>query len=238
MKLAILMTTYQRPDGKTPFFLKRALDSVFAQTYKDFKVYLFGDLYEDNQEFLDIASSYPQSYIHYENLPAAVERERYVNELKFVLWCACGTAAHLYGIDKILKDGYDYICHLDHDDYWSPEHLYLISETIEETNADWLCTKAIYSSNGEFPFGFNEREEKLISFLPLPQGVTHSAVCCNYKKIPIRSRDTFQELGEAIPGDLDLWRRMAEYITEHDLKSLLINIQTCFHMEEGCTFNG
>ena len=236
MKLAILMGTYQRPDGSTPFYLKRALDSVFAQTHRDFKIYLFGDKYEDNTEFVNIASSYPQDHLYYENLLVAIEREKYVDELKFVLWCIAGTALNNYGIDMILRDDYDYICHMDHDDYWTPGHLHLLSETIEETHADWLCTKSIYSTNGLFPFGFNGRKEKLIPFLPLPQGVTHSAVCCNYRTVPLRSRDTFKELGEPIPGDLDLWRRMAEYITEHNLKSYLINVQTCFHMEEGCVF--
>lgn len=236
MKLAILMGTYQRPDGKTPFYLRRCLDSIFAQTHRDFKVYLFGDRYEDNEEFEAIAKSYPQSHLYYENLPVAIERERYVNEQKFILWCVAGTALSIYGIDKILSDGYDYICHMDHDDYWTTRHLQVISETIEKTHADWMCTKAIYSSNGLFPFGYNDRKEPLIPFLPLPQGLTHSSACCNYRTIPLRSRDTFQELGEPVPGDLDLWRRMAAYITEHKLTSYLINEQTCFHMEEGYVF--
>jgi glycosyltransferase involved in cell wall biosynthesis len=221
MKFAILIGTYKRPDGKTPSYLRRCLDSVFAQKHQDFKVYLFGDNYEDDEEFVSIATSYPQDHLYYENLPVAIERERYVDEKKFVLWCVAGTALTKYAIDMILSDGYDYICHLDHDDYWTPNHLFAINETIEKTNADWLCTMSIYSSNGLFP---------------LPQGLTHSSVCCNYRTIPLRSRDTYQELGEPVPGDLDLWRRMAEYITRHNLKSFLINEQTCYHMEEGYVF--
>ena len=49
MKLAIRILTYQRKDGKTPFFLRRALESIKNQTYKDYKIFLIGDKYDDGR---------------------------------------------------------------------------------------------------------------------------------------------------------------------------------------------
>ena len=49
-RLAITIATYQRPDGTTPFYLKRALDAVFNQTHKYFKVYVIGDKYENKKK--------------------------------------------------------------------------------------------------------------------------------------------------------------------------------------------
>jgi glycosyltransferase involved in cell wall biosynthesis len=51
MKLSIVIATYQRKDGSTPRLLTRALDSIFSQTYQNFKIYLIGDRYENNDEF-------------------------------------------------------------------------------------------------------------------------------------------------------------------------------------------
>ena len=56
MKLGIVIATYQRKDGTTPFFLQKALDSIFSQTYQNFKIFLIGDKYEDNEEFVNIIS--------------------------------------------------------------------------------------------------------------------------------------------------------------------------------------
>ena len=50
MKLAISTSTYKRKDGGTPNLLKRALDSIFNQTHQDFKIFLIGDRYEDENE--------------------------------------------------------------------------------------------------------------------------------------------------------------------------------------------
>jgi len=38
MKLSIVIATYYRKDGSTKKYLTKALDSVFNQTYQDFKI--------------------------------------------------------------------------------------------------------------------------------------------------------------------------------------------------------
>jgi hypothetical protein len=51
----------------------------------------------------------------------------------------------IYGIDIGLELGLEYICHLDHDDYWHPQHLEIINYTIENTqDASFINTCSTY----------------------------------------------------------------------------------------------
>jgi glycosyltransferase involved in cell wall biosynthesis len=234
MNIAVIIPTYQRKDGKTPFYLKRALGSVFDQKHIDFKVFLIGDCYDDNKEFELIATQYVGDRLYYINLEKAEERDKYVDN-KMVLWSCGGATAFLYGIAKALEQGFDYMCCLDHDDFWSKNHLLVINKVIEETKADWICTKSKYVKR---VLPKNLVQEAVVPFLPIPGGVVKSAVCYNQRTIPLYVRDTFEETGKAIPGDSDLWERMAKYIKEKNLRSYLVNELTCFHMEEGYLLRG
>jgi len=46
----IIVPTFQRGDGKTPFYLKRCIASIYAQTHQDFIIYLIGDDYIEQKE--------------------------------------------------------------------------------------------------------------------------------------------------------------------------------------------
>ena len=78
--------------------------------------------YENNSEILELVSKYDSNKLYFENLPYAKERDNYKNDKK-ALWSYGGVNAMNHGILKSLKDGYEYICHLDHDDWWLEDHL-------------------------------------------------------------------------------------------------------------------
>ena len=120
MKLSILIPTYMRKDGPTPKYLTRSLDSVFNQTHQDFKIYLIGDKYENEEEVKNILSKYDSEKIFFKNLDVAKERDSYTN--KWAIWSYGGVNALNVGIDISLSEGNNYICHLDHDDYWENNH--------------------------------------------------------------------------------------------------------------------
>jgi glycosyltransferase involved in cell wall biosynthesis len=61
MTLGVTIHTYQRADGQTPIFLAKAIQSIINQSYQDFKIFIVGDKYEDNQEFEDIIMSIDKS---------------------------------------------------------------------------------------------------------------------------------------------------------------------------------
>jgi glycosyltransferase involved in cell wall biosynthesis len=230
MKFAIVITTYQRKDGSTPFFLRRALNSVFNQDYDDFMVFIIGDKYEDNQEFIDICSSYNQEKINYENLPFAAERDKYTD--KWIVWSYGGCYANNYGIDKSVSMGYEYICHLDHDDEWYPNHLSSLKYGIEKTNSLFLCTKSEYVGGAVLPN--NKSNDELIPFIPRGGVLIHSSTCINFKKIPLRHRNIYEETGTiGQPGDYDMWERIGGYLSSNGLNGYIINKITCKHLEEG-----
>lgn len=229
-KFAIVITTYKRSDGSTPFYLKRALSSILNQDYDNYKIFVIGDRYEDNEEFESLFYDIPKDKIYYENLPYAHERDKYTD--KWLIWKYAGCFANNYGINKSVEEGFEYVCHLDHDDEWYPNHLSSLNYAIEQTNSLWLCTKSEYVSNRVLP-AVNVKTD-LSSFNPIPEGLIHSSTCINFKKIPLRHRNVFEETGvSGLPGDADLWLRIANYFEENNLTGTLVNRITCKHIEEG-----
>lgn len=230
MNLGIVISTYMRKDNKTLELLKRALNSVFSQTHKDFKIFLIGDRYENQEEINNLVSIYPADKLYFENLPFAAERDNYTD--KYVLWSYGGVNAVNYGLDVAMTNGYEYICHLDHDDYWSNTHLEEISKCLQHTNSDWVCTKSKYISDLIYPT-YN-CSNIYCDFIPIPGGLIHSSTCMNFKKIPLKYRDLYKETGTiGIPADADLWSRVASFVQKNNFKTTLINKITCFHIEEG-----
>ena len=228
MKLSIVIATYYRKDGNSLKYLTRALDSVFNQTHQDFKIYLIGDKYEHENEILSLLNNY-DNRIYFKNLTIAKERDVYKDSR--IIWAYGGVNAVNEGIDISLIDNNYYICHLDHDDYWDINHLSLINDCIEKTNSDWICTKSVYI-NQEFPKIISD--SLYINFLPKPERLIHSSVCMNFKTIPLKYKNIFEETGEiGLPSDAELWKRCASFIENNNLKSTLINKITCFHLEEG-----
>jgi glycosyltransferase involved in cell wall biosynthesis len=230
MKIGIVIPTYQKIDGTTPSLLTRALNSIKNQTHTDYKVFLIGDKYENDNEFVELATSIiDNDKIHYENLLIAVEREKYPIG-SHQLWCAGGVNATNWGIEKSISEGITYICHLDHDDYWEPTHLEVINKVLEEMDTSFVYTCSTYMNSGILPRV--TVDGGISKSLPHPAGLIHSSVCMDFSKIPIRYRDTFSETGNPYPADADLWIRVHEYISNKNLNSFLIHCLTCNHLTE------
>jgi hypothetical protein len=230
MKLGIIIPTYQRKDNQSPFLLKRALHSILNQTKKEYKVFVIGDRYENENELKTILDSYPKEKFYVENLPIAVERDNYAD--KWALWSYGGVNATNYGIDLALNDGFDFLCRLDHDDFWDKTHLEEILNCIEQTHSDWMCTKSQYIKNLIYPF--SNCNKMYCDYEPKPRQLIHSSVCMNFKKIPLKYRDLFKETGKSdMPSDADMWIRVSQYCKDNNLKTTLINKITCFHIDEG-----
>lgn len=227
---AIILPTYRRKDGNTPKLLKITLDSIFAQTYKDFKIYLIGDYYENDKEILDLISNYPPKKIFYENLSFAKERSKY-REGSRELWCSGGVNASNYAMAKATADRLQYACFIDHDDTWLPNHLQTLHKAIEQTNARWLCTKT--NVNVLYFFPNVETKESMVELLPIPEGVIKSSTCFDLQVIPFRFRDVLAETGTIYPADADLWSRMRDFMITFNLKGYYLNTLTCNYISGG-----
>jgi len=228
MKIAITIATYQRPDGRSYDYLTRALNSIKNQSHQDFKVFLIGDKYEDNDEFESIAKTIlDQDKIYFENLPVAIERSIYTGKN---LWCCGGVNAMNTGILRALENKFSWVAHLDHDDYWEADHLLNINNTIVDfPEANFIYTASTYASNSILPRHSN-LDSAVYKRLPEPRNVIHSSICFNCNQIKLRYRDCKKEEGRCEPADADLWKRIS---SDKNTRSYFIDKLTCFQPQEG-----
>jgi glycosyltransferase involved in cell wall biosynthesis len=229
MKIGIVIPTYKKRNGETPFLLSRALFSIKNQTYDNYKVFLIGDRYDDNFEFMQLANLIEEKKIYAENLLVAAEREKYEIGSE-QLWSAGGVNATNYGINKSLENGINYICHLDHDDYWENNHLEVINKLLEHTNTSFVYTCANYTNTQLIPNVHTDGGVE--NSIPVPANLVHSTTCVDYTSIPLRYRDVFAETGTSYPADADMWQRIGNYINQNRLNSFLIKQLTCHHPTE------
>jgi glycosyltransferase involved in cell wall biosynthesis len=233
MKLAVVINTYQRGDGSTPLNLRRALDSVKSQTHQDYKVFVIGDRYENNEEFEIISKDYDQTKFIFKNLDFAEERDVY-GDNKWAIWSYGGVNARNVGMSIAKSEGFSWICHLDHDDEWLPNHLYEFNRIIESgLNPSWMCTKSMYLREGNVLPGVNSAYE-IIPIRPRGATLIHSSVCINNDVFDLKYRDLFKMEGKVgVPSDHDMLDRVCEKSIEQNLNCFLINKITCKHMDEG-----
>ena len=220
MKIGIVIPTYFRKDNRSKQFLDRCLKSIKAQTHTEYKVFLIGDKYEYHDEFEQIASSIIDSErIYYENREIAEEREKYGSEPE-KLWASGGVGATNYGIEKALSEGYEYICHIDHDDYWVPRHLEKISNFIDNNPGYvFICSYCLYLNKYTVP----TRRMGACDYYPEVGDVVHSSTCVKFSDIGLRYRDCFSETSEVKAADADLWQRMRGHMISNNLKGRLLD---------------
>lgn len=235
-KFAIVIATYQRKDGSTLELITRCLESISKQTHNTYKVFLIGDRYENQEEFKNLGKGLiDPKKIHRLNLPVAKERDKYKTpNLKRVLWSYGGCNASNTGIDLALKEGYEYICRLDHDDYWGPDHLKNFNECIEKHKPGFICSVSTHIGGRKLPH--ITKPGKFQQFYPKSGHLIKSSSCVNQKIIPLRTRNLYEIEGKlGLPGDADFWNRLSPYLQKNKLGSFIVNETTCFHDQEGHT---
>jgi len=217
MKLGIIIPTYRKLDGSTYNHLKNALESVKNQSYQDYKVFLIGDNYSDHNELMDLSGTIDPNKIYVENLIVAVERVKY-NGID--LWRNGGTNASNVGIKKALEDGFDYICHLDHDDFYLENHLKTISSCIEKTKTKFITTKC-----GAYPD--IQPSEFYTDYRPISSKLNKVSTCINYRYFNMFFRNMIEETGESYASDADMWNRINDYLKAKNEWGVFINETTC-----------
>jgi glycosyltransferase involved in cell wall biosynthesis len=190
---------------------------------------LIGDKYEDDEEFIRLATSIvPSEKMYYENLQIAKERDKYVGEEddnKLKLWCSGGVNARNEGISRSLSQGFSYICHLDHDDMWERDHLEVVSSKADE-GYFFVATKSMYLGQFYLPPWI---PEDIDSYIPEPFKLSHSSYCMDYSSCDLRYIDVFEVEGTILAADAKHFTRIGQFMMEHNLKGYLVNKVTCHH---------
>jgi len=105
-KVTIIIPTYNAAP-----FIERAIDSILAQTYTDYEIFVIDDGSTDNTKTI---------------------LEQYGNRITYILQSNQGVAiARNYGI---MNSRSEYIAFLDSDDQWLPEKLKLQTRILEDNN--------------------------------------------------------------------------------------------------------
>jgi glycosyltransferase involved in cell wall biosynthesis len=213
MKIGIYITTYQKENKESLVILQRAIDSIKKQTYKDYKVYVIFDEYTDKEQMDKIREMLPDgSYTHntekayWKNFPNDKRRR----------WCCGGLNSTKHAINKILEDGIDWVCRLDHDDWWEDNHLELIVDRIKKDNdLVFVTTRGKLGNLVLPPDGVNG------DYYPVKERIFHSTTCINFRKVPLRYEDPYLN-GYRGPGDAWLWMRLNKYMKDNKLRGYCI----------------
>lgn len=181
LKLAVLIRTYKRKNGLSKGYLKRAFKSLENQTYKNIKLFVIGDDYSDNEEFEDICKTY-NGDIYYYNNPESFRTYNF--KVKENYWSIGGSKATMYGINKIIKENYNYYFHLDDDDSWKPNHVEIVVKYINRfPKVDVLYSRSVYL-DGYMPYYHEPEENVTYNNFPLkPAHSVHSTHVYNVKTL-------------------------------------------------------
>jgi len=221
MKIAVIICTYQRPQNKSKEYLIKMFQMLKNQTYKDFKVFIIGDYYEDNNEFEELCKNY-KGDIYYYNSPIHFRKNYF--SIKMNKWCNGGTNSRFIGIKKALEEKYDYYFHLDDDDFWYPNHIDNAVKYIKEFPlVDFMICKSNYK-NIILP-----REEKKIknkkynNFIITPCNSVHSSWIINLNTLGEFFSKKFTERLDIINKIKN--KKIKEYILDPFDANILSNLK-------------
>ena len=232
IKFCIIIATFNRPNGKTPEYLTRSLDSVLTQSYTNWDLIIVGDKYEPENELLDIINKYktPNKNIIYIN-NTIVERDVITNN--YDLWCCAGANSMNIGLKYARENNYKYYCHLDDDDYWTSEHLqYLYFVYNKYPNCIFANTQSTFIQS-VLPNIIIDIYENNI--MPTPRCMVHSSfsfrmdiILSNYLTI---FEDNFKY---GIYSDAQMLETIRCFILENNIYCSVYNpVLTCYHDMEG-----
>ena len=217
--LCVTVATYWRPDGSTPPKLEHLWKMLQQQSYRNWKLYMTADHYDDEVEWKSLSFS-NDSRVQMYNLPEPGERGKLTGT---ELWYNAGATAMNNAIDRALDDGFEWIVHLDDDDEWDTDHLQNILDGIR-TGATFVTTWCQYSSKGVLP-----RLRHIVTgishtVLPKQCNTIHSSIAFNAAKVLTRYK--------RIPGhaaDGVMWARI---VYDEAFYPVFVPVKSCYHLRE------
>lgn len=199
-KTSIIIPTYQRPQQ-----LRKAIESVLAQSFKDFELIVVDDASNDETEGV----------------------VRTFDDDRIIYMCHSsnrgGGAARNTGLKSA---GGEYIAFLDDDDEWLPSKLAKQMEILEHSDP---MVGGVYAGYFKVRYG---TEEVMKVTVPTKRGNIYQELlsqnCIGSTSLVLLKKECFQEIGmfdESLPSfqDYDLWIRISqkfnfEYVGEPLLK--------------------
>jgi UDP-sugar transporter A1/2/3 len=217
--LCVTVATYRRPDGSTPPTLEHLWKMLQQQSYRSWKLYMTADHYDDEVEWNSLSFS-NDSRVQMYNLPEPGERGK-LNGTE--LWHNAGATAMNNAIDRALRDGFEWIVHLDDDDEWDTDHLQNILDGIR-TGATFVTTWCQYTSNVVLPRLHGILTGITHTVLPKQCDTVHSSVAFNAAKILTRYKRI-----PGHPADAAMWARV---VYDEGFYPAFVPVQSCYYLND------
>lgn len=192
MRFSVVIPVYNKAE-----FISDAIESILNQAVKDFEIIVVDDGSSD--EIDSVLSKYSDiKLVRQENSGVSVARNTGIN-------AACG----------------DYICFLDADDKWLPNHLKILDGLINKyPEESYFVTSHITTAPDGKEYGSSKHLsgmqedficENLFKLLnERSDGIIHTNSIC-IKKSVIARHNIYFEPGERIGEDTDMWFRVSLY---------------------------
>ena len=199
LKIGVITQSYYRKDGSSKSCLKNMFDMLEKQTYKDFKVFITGDNYQPESEFMEVCNSYKgEIYIHNNNYSC---RELRLGGRKNY-WAYGGIHAGYNSLKKAKEEGYDIAIMLDDDDYFLPHYIQSVVDNFTKfPETAFMITKSAYKNH--FLPRTRVSEIYYNNYIPKPCGSVRSSSVHNINII-----------GDIV---LNLWKELIEEIARMDV---------------------
>lgn len=184
ISFAIVVATYNRSNGMSPFNIRRMFSNLRAQTYTNFKVFLIGDDYQPAEEFENLCQEFESERLYCKNYVGTSFRGN-VFKLPHNRWANGGIYASYHGLKQAISEGFKYYLHLDDDDIWESTHIQEHYNTlIKFPLVDYMYT---ISNFCKIHLPRNTLGTKLDLFYNnrkvIPADVVHSTWCINLQTV-------------------------------------------------------
>lgn len=229
-KFAVCMATYRRPNNKSPYYLQRSLSSVLNQTATNWHIFLVGDKYENQEEFDKAVSLVPSEKITAVNLPVAPERENITNPHE--RWKVAGANAFNHVHQLALNAGFDYILHLDDDDFFHTKKIQLLNYAVNlYPNSSFLFHYSDYIANLILPRFKRSDTIHPNNLIPQPEDCIHSSFCIHKSVLQNFSYSGWKPgCHQYLEGDKQFLNYLHTYLKDNPSSfSLFIPFNLCDH---------
>lgn len=236
IKFCIIFATFNRKNGKSPFYLNRCINSIINQTYTNWDLVIVGDKYEPENELLSIIDNFKNKMknnnkiIYLKN--DKPERDYLKNKL---LWYIAGATSLNMGLKYCRENGYKYYCHIDDDDYWGKDHLNNFCDIYSKyPNCIFSNSQSTYK-NFFLPFS-NNTEIKENNLLPKSCTMVHSSISFRIDIIPYQYHMSMIEKEIKGPSDAILLNNINDFLSKNkQYCAIYTGKLTCYHDIEGET---
>ena len=239
----IIMASYPRDNGRSPYYVKKAVQSILAQSYPHWQLFVTGDNYKNDTEFRALFNTIPSSKLFLDNLPKPGERGKLTG---YELWSSGGVTAMNNAMERAERHHNDcktsrevYFTNHDDDDIWSKDHLHEMLQIYKRfPSVVFAWAKGYYCGTGGNPYpSLNVQQNTVNNW---PHGFAGQVLHSSWSwKMSVFCRFRYRAMWDFPPdykhgkvADADLFDVVRKYILAKKLDYFHSNQATLEHLVE------